>query len=287
MISSILQTSPFVEQATPSRPVRVALLNMYNRIPNQGMRCIRTLLDEQQAWLEWTEFDVRAEYALPDLSFDVYLCSGGPGNPLEGDGVWDVRFYALLDQLWAHNQDITQTRKKYGFFICHSFQMACQHFGLGEIARRRTTSFGVMPVHKTQAGKSEPVLSDLPDPFYAVESRDWQVIQPRLGVFAEKGAKIVALEKIRDHVADERAIMAVRFSPEFFGTQFHPEADADGMLVYFSQDDKREQVIELHGAEKYQQMIERLQDPDKIELTQKTIIPNFLLQVRDALQGTL
>jgi aspartyl/asparaginyl beta-hydroxylase (cupin superfamily) len=33
------------------------------------------------------------------------------------------------------------------------------------------------------------------------------------------------LEKIRDHVQYERAIMAVRFTDYFVGTQFHPEAD--------------------------------------------------------------
>lgn len=265
---------------------RVAVLNMYNGIPNQGMRCIRELLDAESPWAEWEEFDVRVNGVTPDTSFDIYLCSGGPGNPLEGDGVWDKQFYDLLDALWAHNLDPAQTRKKYVFFICHSFQMACQHFGLGEVARRRSTSFGVMEVHKTAAGMQEPILNGLPDPFYAVESRDWQVIQPRLAVFDEHGASIAALEKIRDHVAYERAIMAVRFSKEFFGTQFHPEADAQGMLVHFSQEDKRQQVIDLHGEAKYNQMIERLKDPDKIEMTHRTIIPNFLRESRLALEAT-
>lgn len=269
-----------------SPAARVAVLNMYNGIPNQGMRCIRELLDAESAWAEWEEFDVRVNGVTPDTSFDIYLCSGGPGNPLEGDGVWDKQFYDLLDALWAHNLDPAQTRKKYVFFICHSFQMACQHFGLGEIARRRSTSFGVLEVHKTAEGMQEGILDGLPDPFYAVESRDWQVIQPRLAVFAEHGASIAALEKIRDHVAYERAIMAVRFSKEFFGTQFHPEADARGMLVHFSQDDKRQQVIDLHGEAKYNQMIERLKDPDKIDLTHRTIIPNFLRESRHALEAT-
>jgi imidazoleglycerol phosphate synthase glutamine amidotransferase subunit HisH len=42
----------------------------------------------------------------------------------------------------------------------------------------------------------------------------------------KKKATIISLEKIRDHVQYERAIiMAVRFTPYFVGTQFHPEAD--------------------------------------------------------------
>jgi imidazoleglycerol phosphate synthase glutamine amidotransferase subunit HisH len=44
-------------------------------------------------------------------------------------------------------------------------------------------------------------------------------------VSLKKGAKIISLEKIRDHVQYERAIMAVRFTDYFVGTQFHPEAD--------------------------------------------------------------
>ncbi|TAE46914.1 MAG: GMP synthase [Bacteroidetes bacterium] len=257
--------------------LQAAILNMYNGIPNQGMRCIRELLDQYRQEIRWDEFDVRQKCEVPDYSdYDIYISSGGPGNPLEGDGKWDKAYYELLDQIWAHNQDPEQRRKKYVFFICHSFQMACHHFGLAEISRRKSASFGVLPVHKTELGKHDPLLLGLPDPFHVVESRDWQVIQPRLEVFEEHGAHIVSLEKIRDHVSFERAIMAVRFSFEVFGTQFHPEADAEGMLQHFSQPEKRLQVVENYGETKYQQMIDGLKDKDKISLTHRTIIPNFL-----------
>jgi GMP synthase-like glutamine amidotransferase len=46
------------------------------------------------------------------------------------------------------------------------------------------------------------------------------------------GVTILRLEKERPHVNLERAIMAIRFSKEVFGTQFHPEADGEGMLRY-------------------------------------------------------
>jgi hypothetical protein len=35
-------------------------------------------------------------------------------------------------------------------------------------------------------------------------------------------------------------------------------------------------VISEHGKDKYHDMIERLEDPDKIMHTQNTLIPNFL-----------
>ena len=36
--------------------------------------------------------------------------------------------------------------------------------------------------------------------------------------------------------------MAIRFSREIVGVQFHPEADAEGMMRYFQREDKQKQV---------------------------------------------
>jgi hypothetical protein len=35
-------------------------------------------------------------------------------------------------------------------------------------------------------------------------------------------------------------------------------------------------VISEHGSDKYEQMIDHLDDPDKIKLTESIIIPSFL-----------
>jgi GMP synthase-like glutamine amidotransferase len=70
--------------------------------------------------------------------------------------------------------------------------------------------------------------------------------------------------------------MAMRFDETTFGTQFHPEADAEGMLVHLLEEERKQIVIGQHGEEKYHSMIEHLNDPDKIVLTQSVIIPNFL-----------
>ncbi|MDW8211614.1 MAG: GMP synthase, partial [Cytophagales bacterium] len=85
----------------------------------------------------------------------------------------------------------------------------------------------------------------------------------------------------------ERAVMAMRISNEFFGTQFHPEADPIGMSIYFQQEEKRQQVIQNHGLQKYQDMIAHLNDPDKILLTYSTILPTFLSQAINSLQKEL
>ena len=60
-------------------------------MPNQGMRCINQIVSQYKHQLDVDIFDVRVTGEVPDLSYDLYISSGGPGNPLEGDGIWDVR----------------------------------------------------------------------------------------------------------------------------------------------------------------------------------------------------
>jgi hypothetical protein len=102
------------------------------------------------------------------------------------------------------------------------------------------------------------------------------VIQPRHSRIRELDATLLCIEKERPHVPLERAVMAVRFNPYMIGTQFHPEADAIGMTMYLEREDKKKTVIENYGLEKWQNMIDHLNDPDKILWTHDHIIPNFL-----------
>jgi homoserine O-succinyltransferase len=46
--------------------------------------------------------------------------------------------------------------------------------------------------------------------------------------------------------------------------------------MYLQREDKKKTVIENHGEPKWKSMIEQLNDPDKIMLTYKHILPNFL-----------
>jgi hypothetical protein len=94
----------------------------------------------------------------------------------------------------------------------------------------------------------------------------------------DSGGKILCIEKMRAHVPYERAVMGIRFNEFMIGTQFHPEADAMGMSMYLRRDDKRQNIIENHGEEKLNNMLEHLEDPDKILWTYSHILPNFLNQ---------
>lgn len=248
---------------------------MYDGTANQGIRCIVDIINRFNQLVQFEIFDVRGKSKLPKIeNFDIYISTGGPGNPLIGDGDWDVKYYNFIDQLVHWNENNSQ--KKHVLFICHSFQMACKHFGLAEITKRQTTSFGVMTIHKTKEGLNDPIYEGLADPFYAIDSRDYQVVQPKLSVFSKKGAKIISLEKIRDHVKFERAIMAVRFSDYFVGTQFHPEADPISFITNLRDKDSKNKIRTLKGKRKFRNMLEDLVDDDKIYKTNETLIPNFL-----------
>jgi homoserine O-succinyltransferase len=254
---------------------KLAILDMNNGYPNQGMRCLNDIARMFADEIEYDVFSVRDKNEMPDLSYDIYISSGGPGSPLIMGEEWEFNFHNLIDDIFLFNQS-DKEQKKYMFFICHSFQLACAYFGLGQLTMRKSTSFGIHPVHKTPAGYKDPIFRELPDPFYVVESRDWQVVQPDLAMFEKKGCKIIGLEKIRTHVDLERAIMAVRFSEEMVGTQFHPEADPEGFVKHLETDDAKFKIIKQYSEEKYYRTLAQAGNPQKIEVTYNGILPVFL-----------
>lgn len=263
------------------RKIKVAILDLYEGHPNQGMRCIRELLDGYSAShgidLTYDEFEVRIRKEVPDMSYDIYISSGGPGSPLDSKGSpWEDVYFGWLSAVERYNNNADQPHKKHVLFICHSFQLICRHYAIAQVTSRKSTAFGVFPVHLQDAGKDEPVFTGLRDPFYAVDSRSYQVIQPDKARLAEMGARILAIEKERPHVPLERAIMAVRFSDYMIGTQFHPEADPAGMSIHLQTPDRKQTVLSEYGEEKWQSMILQLNDPDKILWTHSHVIPSFL-----------
>nr|WP_214456943.1 GMP synthase [Flavihumibacter fluvii] len=270
--------------------IKVAILDLYEGVENQGMRCIREILNQyaeaNQLDLQWDEFEVRIHHKVPDLTYDLYISSGGPGSPLESEGSeWEKVYFDWLSSVENYNIKAPENRKKFVFFICHSYQLACRHYKVGKVAKRKSTAFGVFPIHMLPGAQKEPVFSNLRDPFYSVDSRDYQVIEPDHSLIRKIGAKILAIEKDRPHVPFERAMMAIRFNDYMVGTQFHPEADPIGMSIYLQREDKKKTVIDNHGAEKWASMIEHLNDPDKIRWTYSQVLPNFISHSISKLQN--
>lgn len=276
------------------KPLKIAILDMYNNFPGEGMRCILKLINEfqekEELLIETAIFNVRANNQIPDLSHDIYISTGGPGSPLELGESWEDPYFKFIDSVFKHNESESiqsgESTKKFMFLICHSFQLVSRHLGIGNITKRRSTAFGVFPVSQIDKNVKEELFKGLPEPFYVVDSRDYQLVSPNKKRIKELGVTLLRMEKERPHVNLERAIMAIRFSDEVFGTQFHPEADGIGMSKYLSTEDKKKVVIKTHGLEKYNDMIDKLDDPDKILLTESIIIPRFLKRASEEILQT-
>ena len=114
--------------------VKIAVIDLNNGVPNQGLRCIRDLLKQtgenrSEVGVVFDFFDARHGGELPGISYDIFISSGGPGSPYDGQGQsWEKNYFNLLDRIYAHNQN-GNPQKKYVFFICHSFQMMVRFFG--------------------------------------------------------------------------------------------------------------------------------------------------------------
>ena len=90
------------------------------------------------------------------------------------------------------------------------------------------------------------------------------------------GGSIIALEKIRPQVPLERAIMAIRFNKYMIGVQFHPEGETEALQGFFQEQVLKNKIIDEFGIEKWETIIAQLEDPNKIQKTASTFIPNFL-----------
>lgn len=260
--------------------IRIALLDLNNNHPNQGMRNIKELAKNFQAVsiydVQVECFDVRYKGEIPNINdFDIFISSGGPGTPQREGFKWEDEYANFLNEIWAINT--TLHKKKYLFLICHSFQLAVIHWQIAKVCERKSYSFGVMPIHKEGVKNHQDILlKNLPEPFYGVDSRAYQCIEPNYKRLEALGMKIVALEKYRPHINLERAMMAIRFSTEIFGTQFHPEADPKGFLENLKDESNKLAMIKTFGEDKYLETIDRMNDEDKIVLTRSQIIPRFL-----------
>lgn len=275
----------------PKRTVKIAVIDLNNGAPNQGLRCLRNLLKQagenrSDVGVAFDFFDTRQGGELPDINYDIFISSGGPGSPYDGQGqAWEKNYFNLVNRIYAHNQN-GNPQKKYVFFICHSFQMMVRFFGLAEVVERHSESFGIFPVHKTEAGKADPLLQGLADPFYGSDFRNWQVIQPNRPQLKSLGAKILCMEKIRPHVSYERAIMAVRVSAEMVGTQFHPESDPASFQWHLQDPTKKNRIIEQWGMAKYRHMQGLTDNADAVARTHKFMIPGFINSACRALRPT-
>ena len=253
-----------------SAPIRVALIDMYNGAPNLGMRCIRNIIKEwsheRQLSTEVTLFNTRGNSEIPGDNFHIYISSGGPGSPLDSvNENWDKDYTSWLEKMYINDKSV--------FLICHSFQIACRHFNLGTVCLRKSKQIGILPVHTLI---EDDLFLGLQETFYAFESRSYQIIAPNDEKIKEMGAQILALEKMRPAIPLERAIMAIKFSKNMYGVQFHPEAELIELRKYFNETSTKETIINEFSQEKWLNILGHLGNDSPIINTYKNLIPNFL-----------
>jgi GMP synthase-like glutamine amidotransferase len=167
-------------------------------------------------------------------------------------------------------------QKKPVLLICHSFQIACRHFDIGKVGLRKSKQLGILPIHPTAY---HAIFEALPDPFFALESRMYQITEPNDEKIESMGATIIALEKIRPQLPYERALMGVAFSDKMIGVQFHPEATKERLSIYFNTEAIKTAVVEDFSEDKWHQIIQSLEEDAKIKHTCSRFIPNFLNQM--------
>ena len=107
----------FAAMSGKEKSIRIARLDLYQGYENQGMRCIREIINQ---WSEVNEldvildeFDVRQKLSLPDFSYDLYISSGGPGSPLESiEEEWDIQYMEWLKNMLLYNNNTENEIKK-------------------------------------------------------------------------------------------------------------------------------------------------------------------------------
>ena len=264
------------------KEVRVAILSMYRDQESQGMKYLHSILEKQSAAhpeyrLSWKVFATRKKNELPEPEdFDFFISTGGPGDPHDGKGLaWENNYFAFLEKI---RSDIASGQKpKYLFSICHSFQLLCRWLNIAEVVPRPETCFGIFSCKPEQSAKEDPLFSRLPDPFLVVENRNWQCIHPDYEKMNELGIQVLARELTPPAPDAEPALLALRLSPYWIATQFHPETNPAEMRAVYSAGKKKDEVLEKYGPGKLEEINSRLdQQNPALADTFHCLLPGFL-----------
>ncbi|APR77765.1 Hypothetical protein A7982_03112 [Minicystis rosea] len=266
------------------RPLRICIVDMNNAHVNQAMRCLRGLVsnffDEVRKHnpdlvCEKVEVSPRDTNDPVPLDCDLYLSTGGPGSPFDGDGQPWVADYGrfcegVLDAAAKGGAD-----QRALFAICYSFEMVVRHLDIARIAPRAERKFGVMPIYTTSEGQKHPLLSAFGDRLFAFEHRNWEAIDLNESRLNALGGKLLARES-RDGVSKGRAILALDAGPGIETVQFHPEADRPGVMNWVARPEQAAAFKATYGEETYQAMLRTLENPRRLARTYALVIPGWL-----------
>jgi homoserine O-succinyltransferase/O-acetyltransferase len=266
------------------RPFRLCIVDMNDGHVNQAMRCFRSIA--ARFFQRVTEANPGVECKLVEVSprnteddvprdCDLYLSSGGPGSPFDGDGKqWPNRYYRYLDDVVEAAEEGGADQKAL-FAVCYSFEMIIRHFKIAEMKPRAERKFGVMPVYTTPEGQEHPLLAPFADRLFAFEHRNWEAIDLDTRKLAALGGQLLARES-RDGVSKGRAVLGVDVTSGIEAVQFHPEADRAGVVSWVSRPDQAAAFKATYGEVTYAAMLRTLDDPRRLARTYALVIPGWL-----------
>lgn len=266
------------------RPLRICIVDMNNAHVNQAMRCLRglvsTFFDQVQKQnpdlvCEKIEVSPRDTNDPVPLDCDLYLSSGGPGSPFDGDGQPWADDYGRFCEAVLDSAAKGGAEQRSLFAICYSFEMVVRHLGIARIAPRAERKFGVMPIYTTTEGQKHPLLSAFGDRLFAFEHRNWEAIDLDESRLSSLGGKLLARES-RDGVSKGRAILALDAGPGIETVQFHPEADRPGVMNWVARPEQAAAFKATYGEETYQAMLRTLENPRRLARTFALVIPGWL-----------
>ncbi len=270
----------------PVAPLRLSLVDMNNGVANEATRCFRRLFEgfsnsvraaNPGIEISLQHVQPRNLGELPDRGSDLVLSSGGPGAPTDGyDEAWCTGYRQFIDHVVERT--ITDPKTSPALFVvCHSFELAVQHFGVARMARREHLKFGVFPAYVTAAGRESIVFHPFEDGrLFTWEHRRFEAIDVDHAKLKQLGGRILATES-REGGADKgQGIMGFDFAPGVVGTQFHPEADRPGVMAWVQRREHSDALRDAYGNELLERMLKTLSDPTRLARTYALAIPGWL-----------
>jgi GMP synthase-like glutamine amidotransferase len=267
---------------------------MNNAHVNQAMRCLRGIATSffahvarhnPQLPCELVEVSPRDTNNPVPRDCDLYVSSGGPGSPFDGDGQpWADDYGRFADHV-VEGATAGGERQKALFAICYSFEMVVRHYTLAQIGPRAERKFGVMPIYTTPEGQRHPLLAAFGDRLFAFEHRNWEAIELDEGRLRALGGKLLARES-RDGVSKGRALLALDVARGIEAVQFHPEADRPGVMNWVARPEQAAAFKAVYGEVTYQAMLRTLDDPRRLARTFALVIPGWLVRQFNSLAAT-
>jgi len=267
--------------------LHVSLVDMNNGVANEAIRCFRRLLTafvgrvraaNPRLTVHLEHVQPRNLGELPTHDVDLFLSTGGPGSPHDGwDERWCTGYRTFLD--WMMDAAVRRPEAPpAGFLICHSYEIAVQHFRFAQMRPRRDLKFAIFPAYVTPEGRRAPFLAPFRDRLFIWEHRQWQAVELDARRMAEHGGALLATESRPGRTDKGEALLSFRFGPGLDGTQFHPEADRAGVLAWIDRPEHAAALQDAYGRSLYDRMMRTLADPTRLARTFALLIPGWLTE---------